>query len=66
MDPVKRFTIDDIIKHDWITDGGKIQVEVEKVEEFKDGRDGFGNLQRAITTKGMFRGTVKNLDELTK
>jgi [calcium/calmodulin-dependent protein kinase] kinase len=57
-DPEVRFTIDDIIRHDWVTDGGKIILDLERVEVFRHGKEGFGNLNRVLRAKTLRRGTV--------
>ena len=44
--PEKRNSLEEILVHDWVTNNGKTKVNIDMIEEFKDGKEGFGNIER--------------------
>lgn len=49
-DQEKRATLDEIMESPWVTDNGRsdLDLDLKKVKIFKDGREGFGNVQRFV------------------
>ena len=47
-DPLKRINLESIIKHPWTTQGGLKDFDVENIQNFKYGENGFGNIDRLI------------------
>ena len=51
IDTSKRLSLEDILKHDWVTDNGQQVINVDQFEMKKYGKDGFGNIERHITVQ---------------
>tara|TARA_B110000285_G_C14684826_1_gene406343 strand:- start:26 stop:193 length:168 start_codon:yes stop_codon:yes gene_type:complete len=50
-DPARRATLKDILKHEWVTNKGEENIEVEQVENFNNGD--LGNVSRLVKLKKM-------------
>ena len=53
--PEKRISLEDILVHDWVTNNGKQKINIELIEEYKDGKEGFGNIKRLTETVDLCR-----------
>jgi [calcium/calmodulin-dependent protein kinase] kinase len=60
-DPSRRADLNGILKDPWVTDNGKKMIQIDKVDQYKDGENGFGNLQRLMKQRQRSKGTARNL-----